>query len=170
MCCQPYIKASINNIYNALFLIGYFLSQYFLNNKYYIDDLCLSPYVMLSIAIVYFIIGVTSFFIINNSKFLFVYGLYIFNLCVSIIGLLHFAVCAIPVNVISNASYEFLYFFPPVSIYIVQLVCYLFFIKWIKNIIYEEIRTTPYRNSQRIEMYRVELRYPRNTTASIAEQ
>lgn len=172
MCCQPYIKASVFNIFYALFFTAYFLAQYFLNNEYYTGDLCLSSYVMLCIGIIYFIIGLLSFIMIKNSKYLFPYGLYIFNLCVSIIGILHFAACTIPINVIADARYEFLYFIPPVPAYIAQIACYLVFMKGIRNKIYEqqqEEKASANRIRKRVEMHHVNRERPKTTLVGSVE-
>ena len=173
MCCQPYIKASIYNICYAIFFTAYFLAQYYLDTEYYLSDLCLSPYIMLSIGVFYFISAIISLFMIQNSKFLFPHGLYILNLIYSIIGLLHFAACTIPINVIADTDYEFFYFVPPVPIYISQIACYTYFMKWLKNKIYEqnqERKAIINRQRRQIEPQRVKQELPKTNMISIVEQ
>jgi hypothetical protein len=131
-------------------MIGYFLTNYFLDNEYYLGDLCLSPYIMVGISSLYFISGLVSLLMIQKSKFLFPYMLYIFNLIISVIGLLHFAACTILINVIADASYQ--------SIYISQFICYIYHIKWIKNEIYEQNekkKSKENRQHQSIELRKI---------------
>ena len=173
MCCQPHIKASVYNIVYSIFFTAYFLTQYFLNNEYYLGDLCMSPYLMLSIGILYFISGFISMFMIKKSKFFFPYMLYIFNLAISIIGLLHFAACTIPVNVIANATYEFFNFIPPIPIYVSQIACYVYFIKWLKNKIYEKNeknKSKVNRQRQEVELKKTKLPTTTLKNISIVEQ
>ena len=158
MCCQSYVKASVFNFICSISMIGYFLTNYFLDNEYYLGDLCLSPYIMVGISSLYFISGLVSLPMIQKSKFLFPYMLYIFNLIISVIGLLHFAACTIPFNVIADANYQFFDFVPPISIYISQFVCYIYHIKWIKNEIYEQTekrKSVANRYRQSIELHKL---------------